>query len=74
MPSRTAQGVAGVRLSEERLDASDADPNGDEALTRDVAAGGSGEPDEQTDRDLRLRTAFFDRASPLGRSPPAGTP
>src|SRR5579872_7279867 len=61
MPSWTAQRVAGARLTYERVDAPYADPQADESLARDVAAGGSGGRDEQMDRYLRLRTAFFDR-------------
>ncbi len=60
-PSRTARNVAAYRLGFERLPAPFGDPDADDRLARDVAAGDQFKPDERIARYLRMRTAFFDR-------------
>jgi methyltransferase (TIGR00027 family) len=59
-PSVTAQRVAAVRLTFDRVPAPYGDPAADEALARDVAAAVSAEPGRMLDY-LRARTRFFDQ-------------
>ena len=58
--SETARRVAAQRLTFPRAEAAYGDPNADELLTRDVAAGASRRTNLLT-RHLATRTMFFDR-------------
>jgi methyltransferase (TIGR00027 family) len=61
MPSRTARHVAAYRLRFSRLPSAFGDPEADDRLASDVAAGVEGEPNPGMARYLRFRTAFFDQ-------------
>src|SRR5579884_1997386 len=60
-PSVTARRVAAYRLSFERAPAPYGDPDADDALAADVAAGEVVDVEAPMGRYLRGRTAFFDR-------------
>lgn len=61
MPSRTARHVAAYRLGYPRIPSAVGDPEADDRLASDVAAGVEGERNPGMGRYLRFRTAFFDR-------------
>jgi methyltransferase (TIGR00027 family) len=59
--SVTAQRVAALRLSFDRVGATYGDPTADERLARDVAGALASTPRSPMERYLQARTAFFDR-------------